>query len=509
MKPLSIYFSLCFVFLVGTIFSFGCGDGHHSGSQRQKDESSVLRIGVGRDLYDGPDSRSFVHGSLNAWESLTYLDEKLQPRNWLAESWRLEDGGRRWIFQLKKNIPFHDGTLLTKEVVIENILRYKNHPKYDPHGLYRDLLSVRGAGERDVVFHLSTPCPNFPASINYFGSAIFPSGSFDSKGQFTKFTGTGPYRFVMNKDGVIRLKAHSAYWQGKPPFENIEFWYIPDASTRLNALKAGQIDAIVDVGGILPSQLPDLKHSKHITLRSETVATTHYLLFNCQHPPFHSIHNRKWVSSTLDRNQLVQSIIGDAGVASDSIFTPLAEEWQERLFPLTPSFEKPPDLSPEVEISILLHSGTLQRWPYKDIAEAIHAHLLRGGLKAKIRIEEAGSFKESLKKGNFDLVLHPFTLMTGDPDIFFTWLSHVSPVAFGNELKNVSELASKARYEIDKEQRKKMYRQLQKWISENGLLLPLYHDVAFYAHRDHIDGLKIDAFFRPNLMEVKKNKVAR
>ncbi len=508
MRRFGFYFCICAIFC-GTIpLQWGCGGGPGEGNERFKDGKPLLRIAVGRDLYDGPDSRSFVHGSLNAWESLTYLNERLQPRDWLAESWHMENGGRTWVFRLKEGVTFHDGTPLTQSIVVSNILRYKNHPKYDPHGLYRDLLSVRGIGERGVVFHFGRPYPNFPASINYFGSAIFQPDSFDSKGQFVRFAGTGPYCFETNKDGIIRLKAHSVYWQGRPPFETVEFWFIPDAATRLNALQAGQVDAIVDVGGILPNQLPDLRNSKHITLKNERVATTHYLLFNCQRPPFNSISNRKWVSSTLDRMRLVKFITGEAGIPADSLFTPIAEEWQETFFPVKPPSDRLTAPVAENELSILLHGGTLQRWPYKDIAEAIHAHLLQGGWKARIRIEEAGSFKDSLRKGNFDLALHPFTLMTGDPDIFYTWLSHVSPVAFGHEIKNVNELVSKARYEIDKRQRKHMYRQLQKWVSENSLLLPLYHDVAFYAHRDHIDGLKIDAFFRPNLMEVKTNRVS-
>lgn len=509
MKRFQIHLFIWLIFLGAMAFLFGCRDDHQTGNRRLKDGASVLRIAVGRDLYEGPNSRSYVHGSLNVWESLTYLNDRLQPKGWLAESWQMEEGGRKWVFQLKEGVTFHDGTLLTQEIVAANILRLKNHPKYDPHGLYRDLLSIGTIGKRGVVFHLSQPYPNFPASINYFGSPIFHPDSFDAKGHFIKLAGTGPYRFEMNKDGVIHLRAYTAYRQGNPPFQAVEFWNIPDAATRLNALKASQVDAIVDVGSILPYQLPDLKKSKHIIVKNEPVATTHYLLFNCQRPPFKGLPNRKWVSSTLDRVRLAKFIIGDGGMAADSIFPPLAEEWYEKLFPPKTSSEKPPDLFSEIEISILLHSGALQRWPYKDISETIHAHLLQAGLKVKIRIEEAGSFKESLKKGDFDLALHPFTLMTGDPDIFFTWFSQVSPIAIGFKLKEVSGLIAKARYEIDRTRRKSMYGQLQRWFSENCLLLPLYHDVTFYAHRDHVDGLKIDAFFRPNLMEVRQNEGSR
>ncbi len=495
--------------IVSTIFLQGCKDSQTAPSLKSKEGTPPLRIAVGRDLYDGPDSRSFIHGSLNAWESLTYLNEKLQPTAWLAESWEMMGKGRRWVFWLREGVFFHDGTPLTQDGVITNILRYKNYPKYDPHGLYRDLHSILPVGRRGVVFQLSKPHPNFPATLNYFGSALFHPECFNAKGQFVKFIGTGPYRFEQNREGVIRLKAHSSYWQGKPPFETVEFVNIPDAVTRLNALKTGQVDAIADVGGILPSQLPELVQSKRLSIKHRMVATTHYLLFNSQRAPFHQLAHRSWLSITLNRARMAQYLLGEAGLVPDSLLTPLAMDWYEKVFPQIPSVPKSPPFPSGTSVSIILHSGTLQRWPYKDIAEMIHTYLTQAGVKATIRIEEAGSFKESLKKGNFDLALHPFTLMTGDPDIFFTWLSTVSPPAFGPEWKTIEGEVSKARYEMNMEQRKKRYAYLQKWVAQQCLLLPLYHDIVFYAHRKALQGLNLDPFFRPNLMEVRLKEESR
>lgn len=491
------------VFLILAIFVHGCKDTQTSPPSREG--ASVLRIAVGRDLYDGPDSRSFIHGSLNAWESLTYLNEKLQPKEWIAESWQMAEGGRKWVFQLRDGVVWHDGTSLSQDMVITNILRYKNHPKYDPHGLYRDLLSVQPIGKRGVAFLLKQPHPNFPAAINYFGSALFHPECFNGKGQFIKFIGSGPYRFERNKDGVIRLHAHTAYWQGQPPFEAIEFWNIPDAVTRLNALKTGQVDAIADVGAILPHQLLELSKTKHLLIKNTTVATTHFLLFNTQCLPFNDLSARAWLSATLDRFRIARHILGEAGIPADSLWTPLAADWYEKVFPQNLSGSTSPQFPQETPVSILLHGGTLQRWPYKDIAEMIHSYLNRAGLKATIRIEEAGSFKESLKRGNFNLALHPFTLMTGDPDIFFTWLMTVSPSVLGAESKAIELWASKARHEMNKEERRRIYASLQKWVAERSLLLPLYHDIVFYAHRESLQGLSLDPFFRPNLMAVRMN----
>lgn len=509
MRRFGFYLCLCVIFFGTVSFLWGCHNDSGLAGKRQKDGAPLLRIAVGRDLYDGPDSRGYVHGSLHVWEGLTYINERLEPKGWLADSWQMEAGGKKWIFQLKEGVIFHDGSLLTQDMVIENILRLRKNPKYDPYGFYQELLSVTAIGKRGIVFQLNQPNPNFPASINYFGSPIFHPDGIDEKGRLVKPIATGPYRFEKNQDGVIHLRAHEAYRQVKPFFQTVEFWHIPDAETRLNALRTGQVDAIVDVGGLLPNQLSGIQTSDRIIVKREPVATTHYLLFNCQRLPFQTLSNRKWMVSTLDRAGLVRFIIGDAGTVADSLMTPLATDWYEKLFPKEASPDKFFPHSFEGEIVILIHSGALQRWPYKEISETLHAHLLQAGLKTKIRIEEAGGFKESLKRGDFDLAIHPFTLMTGEPDIFFSWLGNVSSFAIGFKLKEVSALITKARHEIDRTQRKRIYGQLQNWVSENALLLPLYHDIAFYAHSDSIEGLTIDPLFRPSLMEVKRRDGSR
>lgn len=57
-----------------------------------KDQAQIkgqeLVVGVGRDFYSGSDSSNFLHGSTGVWESLTYLNENLEPVPQLAEKTR-------------------------------------------------------------------------------------------------------------------------------------------------------------------------------------------------------------------------------------------------------------------------------------------------------------------------------------------------------------------------------------------------------------------------------------
>ncbi|NMD43523.1 MAG: ABC transporter substrate-binding protein, partial [Firmicutes bacterium] len=61
----------CLILAVGLLLLFmaaGCGE------KIVDPEESELTLGLGRDLFYGPEDRTFLHGSTNVWESLTYLD---------------------------------------------------------------------------------------------------------------------------------------------------------------------------------------------------------------------------------------------------------------------------------------------------------------------------------------------------------------------------------------------------------------------------------------------------
>ncbi len=73
-----------------------------------------------------------------------------------------------------------------------------------------------------------------------------------------KTIGTGPFKFAEWKSGeYIRLVRNDQYWRGRalPKIDEIVWAFIPDANTRLNALKSGQYH----YGRIQPNQVKDVK----------------------------------------------------------------------------------------------------------------------------------------------------------------------------------------------------------------------------------------------------------
>jgi len=459
---------------------------------------SLLVIGVGRDLFDGPDSRTYVHGSTNVWEALTYLGPNLDAQPWLAESWRSQDKGRTWTFRLRSGVRFHDGSLLTNKEAVASIKRMIGRPKYDPTGIYRGVVAVEAKGERELVFRLARPSPAFANLVAYFASPIIHPTCFDQDGRLNSLIGTGPFKLKKIKRGQsIELEAFPAYWGSAPHYKAVKFLFIPDAQTRLMALMAGEVDAVADVGGILPEQAADLEHAPQITLLRQPVATTHYLFFNCRRAPFKNREARLWLASILDRKQLVQALAKGAGTVAKGPYSELASNWTFGLLHPSTGRKPSPGKGPLI---IILHGGTIQRWPYLEIAQVLQERLAQNGLRASIQVKEAGAYYEALQNGSFDLAIQPNTLMTGDPDFFYAYyIESKGPRDFGCGNQEMDRLIQGARHEMNPEQRRAQYRELAVRFNQQLPLLPLYHDVSLYAHGDKVVNFVMDQNFRPLL----------
>lgn len=497
-------FVILMLFIVVGLLA-GCG-----GEEQEQAKEQELVIGVGRDFYNGPGSGDFLHGSTGVWEGLTYLNENLEPVPLLAEKLVSDDTAKVWTVYLRQGIKFHDGMPLDAEAVLKNIMRLKEQPEFDKYGTFTHLEKVEAVGGREVKLTFSKPEPAFPAKVAYHGCPVFSPNSFDESGKIKFPYGTGPFKFAgYKKDEALVLTRNDDYWGAGPKLEKVTFKIIPDPSTRLAALQAGEIHAVADVGGILPEQAPVIKGNAELALLSRQVTTTHYLLFNNKKPPFDDRSLRRAVSLSLDRPQLVKEVLNGYGEPADTVFTSLAGTWVvEGLW--TADKNKARELAAQSEagkprkVVFAVNSALAKRWPYKPIAEILQSELQELGFEVELKMLEMGAWKEALEKGEYNLTLTPYTLMTGDPDFFFgRWihskgqLNIVRGVGYSNP--EADRLVEAAAAERDPDKRQKYYRDLQELVAGDIPLCPVYHDVCLYATGKEVRDLKLDPFFKPSL----------
>ena len=469
-------------------------------------------IGIGRNLYYGQSQWHMIHGSLHVWEPLLYPDENLNPQPYLAESWESNEDLTAWTFKLKKGISFHDGSPLTAEVAVDNLMEI--HENYTP---LPTLDRMEVVDESTFIIYLTESTPALPDLLVYFQSAMLSPGTRDQEGTDQPVPyGTGPFQFVEYVDGErIVLERNENYWGEPPKVERIIYRYIPDAITRLQALQSGEIDAIADVGSIIPSQSEIVESDENLNLFTVDVLTTHYLFFNNDKPPFDNQILRQAVSLAIDRELIVNETVYGYGVPGTSLITQLAEKW------VNPAASPAYDLAEakalaqsvlgdeRIQVTFVLHSGLANRWPYGEIAQIIQFALVDLGIDIEIQTVEGGTWNEMLANDEYDISMRPYTMSSGDPDDFMTYWARPegifnSKYSISYKDDQIEALINQAVSEVDLVTRKAYYDDIQAILIEQTPFTPIYHEVTLYAAKDTVFNLTLDAVFRPSLNTVYK-----
>lgn len=498
---------LVLVLLLSCGLLLGCGSDKQVQSEKDKVPQELV-IGIGRDFYDGPETGNFLHPSTGVWESLTYPADNLEPVMQLATKITSDETNKVWTVSLRQGVKFHDGSPLDAEAVVKSVMRLKNNPKLDGYGAFLALDKVEAVDDKTVKFAFNRPEPAFSAKVAGKGCPIFSINSFDEEGKVTHPYGTGPFKFEdYKKDEELAITRNDKYWGKKAKLEKVTFKTIPDPSTRLAALTTGEIDAIVDVGGVLPEQASAIKADKNLVLLSRPVTTSHYIIFNNKKEPFNDRDLRKAVSLSLDRAQLVKEMLSGYGEPADTIYTPLAEKWIVKGLWKTDKAEAK-ELAAKAnkpqKVDLVVNAALAKRWPYKSIAEILQSELKELNFDVEIKTVEGAAWGDTLKKGEYDMTLSPFTLMTGDPDFYFgQWIDSKGQMnvqrGIGYSNPEADRLVAEAAAGKDMATRQKAYGELQKLVAVDVPVAPVYNDLCIYATKKTVHDLKIDPFFKPSL----------
>ncbi len=198
-----------------------------------------------------------VFEALVAWD----LSDPARPatlRPGLAESWEQDEADPRiWRFALRRGVAFHDGTPFNAEAVIWNLDRFfrNDSPQFDAAGsaITRGRIPVMESYRRiddfTVEIRTTRPVSYWPFLQVYIlmtSPASFEAGGRDwARVAALPAAGTGPFRitrFVPRQQ--VELSRHDGYWDTarRARLERILLLPMPEATTRLAALRSGQVD---------------------------------------------------------------------------------------------------------------------------------------------------------------------------------------------------------------------------------------------------------------------------
>ncbi len=532
---------LSLTMVVCLFFGFTAGELTATGAPEEKEE---LVVGLsGRMMsFDPADHRDRVTETVirNMFDGLVTRTIKNEVVPELAESAMLIDP-TTWEFVLKKGVTFHNGEPLTAEdvkftfdrIITEGGIEYPEPHTSPRKGLTGPLTSVEIVDDYTVRLHLSGPWP--PALQMFVHQQILPKDYLEevgTKGFIEHPIGAGPFKFVEGKlDEMIVMERFEDYYGGAddlspvgPAFlDRVIFKVIPEDSTRVAALQAGEVDIIQ---GVPAHIIPILEADPNISVKTVGGTRPFWMEMNPHKPPFNDVRARHALNYAVNVDLLIEKVLGGRGVALPGALSPFNNFADATLEPYGYDPDKAKALLAESGWTDTDGDGILDKdgqpftfiidtvAPQKGRAEAVMGQLRDIGINVSVRIWDYAVLKPLLLAGERMAYIGDWGDSAFDPVGHFEakWHTHIkgSPYGRGNfssySNPRVDELIEMGEVTPDVARRHKIYDEAQRIIYEEAPAIFLFLPEEVEACSVRVQNWKPSPDSRLNLHDVRLSK---
>ena len=260
-------------------------------------------------------------------EYLTWSNEKLQAKPWLATSWKPNAALTVWTFQIRKGVKFHNGKTLTADDVVASFKQYLSLK--DSQLLTAIPLSLLGpegvvkTGPYTVQFRLKSPNNAFPYLVSQtsYQAIIQPAAIAKKPGSWVSggMIGTGAFKLKSYKEKLrAELVRFDGYWGGKPPLDGVTLTFYENPAPMILALRAGQIDLAQQLS---PQAVAAFSNNSKFKVLNAPLSSHNMFGLRVDQEPFRDPRVRRAIALTLNRPDIVKRVLLGAGtLGNDSPF---------------------------------------------------------------------------------------------------------------------------------------------------------------------------------------------
>ncbi len=477
-------------------------------------------------LRDGGVTSSFyiypMYESLIGYDAFT---GQLVPQ--LAKSWSVEPDGKSLRFKLQEGVQFHNGNgeFTAKDVFQSHAIITAEDATHSHTRQYLQA-TVEVVNDYEVLIGLTVANGEFLQIISELNPSsldMISAADFDVLGAPELVTrplaGTGFYQFTERATGqYMRLEqVPYEHWRVTPDFQEIEFRFQDEASTRLAALLAEEVHltnlskdhlpAVIDAG--MKVQAGSQFGLRAFLLFTGVLGDESYANYEKQNTlcgfvhcdsPFLDVRVRKALNKGINREELNQALFGGKAVPmymnhmfpNNPLFNPEWERNFSREYGFDPAAAKA--LLEEagygsnnpLELELRMPSVKLPEGP--DVIEALSGYWRDIGIKANLNSEDP----VALRAGGRAFAYKNHVQFRDDPNnqlqSWRVWNSDVAPRGTSIELPEINDLVHKLRAHLDLGEQDKVLREL------GDLTYPL-HTTGF------LFWLKPEIMYNPEIVE--------
>lgn len=238
--------------------------------------------------------------------------------------------GLTWRVNLRKNVRFSDGTPFDATDVVTTYRKLLDpafgSPLRDDYAMLRE---VREVGEHAVEFVLHHTYLPFDEKLTL---GISPSEQLADVRSLRRSSvaerpvGTGPYRLAEWRRGeAMVLRGNERYIQGLPEINTLRILFGLDDAERLERARQGRIDG----AEVPPSTLDEQQPPEDFEVRTQRSAEFQAVMLPEENPVTRSPGLRKALNYAVDRQGLLDEVLGGKGEVAGTPVTGVQLEFIE------------------------------------------------------------------------------------------------------------------------------------------------------------------------------------
>lgn len=435
----------------------------------------------------------------------------------IAESYTFAEDGKSITVKLRNGLTFHSGNPVTSADVVYSLARAIKLNKtpafiikqigWTPENIDKAITAVDdGTVKIDILADLS------PALVlNLLSSSVASivdmkevqkhevDGDMGYAWLKDHSAGSGPYKLrTWKANELVMLEAFKNYRHGMPAMKRVVIRHVAEPSAQRLLLEKGDVDAAME---LTSDQLKGLAGNADVSAEQYPKGYLMYMATNMDHPVLSKPKVRQALRYVADYDGMVGSIL-DGQYKIHQSFWPSGMWAASMENPFSYDLEKAKVLVKEagVKDGTKINIDTLNKSPFKEVAQSIQASLKKIGIDSEITLSDGKTLWPKYRARKHELIVARWGPDYSDPHSNADAFAHNPDNRFEAKLtgkltwrnawdaKGLTELTNQAAAESDPAKREAIYAELQKMVRDDSPFAVMFQAIGTYGQRANVKG---------------------
>ncbi len=437
----------------------------------------------------------------------------------LAKSWTVSRDALTYTFNLRQDVTFQDGTPLDAAAYVATLQRLIDPATKAAIQASRlgTVVSVTQTGKYSLAIKLKAPYPFLLFQLSDSGhfAPLSPAAlKAEGSGFGRKPVSTGPWQVQSWTTGqqIVLTKNPNYKWgpgfvkSGPPSIGKVVFRIVTNDAAQTAALQSGELDVLT----VPSASVPRIQSSGQYTILKSLALQSTFLEFNVTKAPFTDVKVRQALNYAVDKQEVLQIALGGLGEPIYGVVQPNMFNYWSGVKNYAYKFD------PKKAQALLAQAGyTVQNGvetkdgqalsfttvvynpdSFKRSAEDVQAQLKKIGVTMNIQLLDLNGEIAAVRKGNDQASLFAYAGYPL-PDIFYIWF-HSSQIGSGFNDSRINDpkldaLIVKMKTTIDDNARTVLLGQLERYVIDKALWVPLWDPTNYIAIQPRVKGVFLDS----------------